>query len=78
MKTIKNYCTISIGEVNLHIQYNLSVDNGYWRNSNGDGLPSSTDLEITSIKIGDIECFDLFFDTCMWETIENEVLEQIN
>jgi hypothetical protein len=77
MKTIKDTCTITIGEVNLDIQYTYSFDSGYWRNSNGDGLPPSQDLEISSIKIGNIECFDLFFDTCMWETIENEVLEKI-
>lgn len=69
--------TITIGKVDLELDYWYDYDKGYFKNSNGDGLPPSQDLEIMSIKIGKIECMDLFFDTCMFDTIEEALLEKI-
>lgn len=38
------------GVITLEIKGNWSIDEGYWRNANGDGLPPSDDLDYEIIS----------------------------
>lgn len=77
MKTIKDTTTIEIEGVTMQVSFEYCKDTGYLYDSDGHGLPSSEDLEITSIKIGQQECLLLFMDTWIFENIENNILDSL-
>jgi hypothetical protein len=77
MKTIKDTTTIEIEGVILNVSFQYSKDSGYLHDSDGHGLPSSEDLDITSIKIGNQECLLLFMDSWVYENIELQILDSL-
>lgn len=82
MKKSTNYDSveIEIADVTLFIEYDYEYDAGYWRNANGDGLPSSYTLDIISVSIGDCDITDFLHEYApkAFEAIENAVYESIN
>jgi hypothetical protein len=78
MKKIKDTTHLLIEGVLLNVSYEYFKDSGYLRDSDGHGLPPAEDLEITSIKIGGLECYPLLIDTWIIESIENQILDSLN
>jgi hypothetical protein len=78
MKKIKDTTHLLIEGVLLLVSYEYFKDSGYLRDSDGHGLPPAEDLEITSIKIGGLECYSLLIDTWIIESIENQILDSLN
>lgn len=71
--------TIEFCDVELDVTFNYSVDNGYWRDSNGDGLPPSEDLFISSVcpTGSDIDISLIIEEGNLMRGLENCVLERI-
>jgi hypothetical protein len=78
MKKIKDTTHLLIEGVLLNVSYEYFKDSGYLRDSDGHGLPPAEDLEITSIKIGGLECLNLLLETHLIDTIEDEILNSLN
>ncbi len=78
MKKIKDSTDLIIEGVLLNVSYEYFKDSGYLRDSDGHGLPPAEDLDITSIKIGGVECLILLMDTWIMESIENQILDSLN
>jgi len=80
MKLKNEKITIEFCDVELDVTFNYSVDNGYWRDSNGDGLPPSEDLYISSVcpsgTSADIS--PIIESGKLWSALENCVMESIN
>lgn len=77
MRKIKDTTTIEIEGVTMQVSFEYSKDSGYLYDSDGHGLPSSEDLDITSIKIGNQECLLLFMDSWVYENIELQILDSL-
>ena len=64
--------------VELEVHFTYSLDEGYWRNSNGDGLPPSLDFEIENVYIKGEDVSELILAGSLWEEVENRILETLN
>ncbi|CAB5224287.1 hypothetical protein UFOVP386_43 [uncultured Caudovirales phage] len=51
--------TLSIYDVPMEIEYDISHEPGYLHDSDGHGLPSSTDIDILGIFIGEVDITEL-------------------
>ena len=82
MKKSTNYDSVELemSNVTLLVEYDYEYDAGYYRNSNGDGLPPSYTLEIISVSVGGIDITDFLHDNAIkaFGAIENAVYDSIN
>lgn len=74
-KTTIYFITFYGTELEVHCNY--SIDEGYLRNSNGDGLPSSISLEVENVYIGNAEVSELIIGGSLWDELEERVKEKI-
>lgn len=79
MKLKNEKITIEFCDVELDVTFDYSVDSGYWRDSNGDGLPPSEDLYISSVcpKGSDVDISLIIEEGNLMRRLENCVLERI-
>lgn len=82
MKKSKNYDSVELemAGMPMFIEYEYEYDAGYYRNSNGDGLPPSYTLDIISVEVQgvDITEFLLNYAPQSFKAIEDAVYESIN
>ena len=64
--------------VELEVHFTYSLDEGYSRNSNGDGLPPSLDFEIENVYIKGEDVSELIYAGSLWKELENRILETLN
>ena len=79
MKMKNEKVTIEFCDVELDVVFDYSCDSGYWRDSNGDGLPPSGDLYISSVcPSGTKSDISLIIEGGnLWKDLENSVMERI-
>lgn len=66
---------INLGSETIAVYYSYESDAGYERDSNGDGLPPSIDLEIERIEWKGIDVTNLLYDFS--EQAIDKITEQI-
>lgn len=76
---MKGETTIKFDTVVLSVSYEYEKgDNGYWRDSNGDGLPATpSSVCVESVNIEEGNLLDVIANNITLSSIENKVLQQI-
>ena len=80
MKMKNEKVTIEFCDVELDVVFDYSCDSGYWRDSNGDGLPPSEDLYISSVcpKGTDVDIFSIIEGGGLLSSLEERILEKVS
>ena len=80
MKLKDERMKIEFKGVELEVVFDYSHDSGYWRDSNGDGLPPSADLTITSVFIygTEIDIYEMIEFTSIMKDLEEHILESVS
>ena len=69
-----------VGEDTLEVYYSYNYDEGYWMDSNGDGLPPSCDFEIEKILFDGKDVTNLLYEFShqSYENLSQQIFEKIS